>query len=191
MKSAARGLALGAASALRLTQAIAAAVELADRSQVQALLAEAYESGALRGDRLNIARKVVTRRKTFGKPICEHQAIQLKLGEMATRTEAARLLVDAAARAFDRGERGDMEAGMAKYFATEAAMDNALECMRIHGAYGYSPEFDVERYYRDAPLLVIWEGTSEVQRLIIANELIKRGTRSLLSLPGAPGTAAT
>jgi alkylation response protein AidB-like acyl-CoA dehydrogenase len=113
-------------------------------------------------------------RKTFGKPICEHQAIQLKLGEMATRVEAARLLVEAAASAFDRGERCDMEAGMAKYFATEAAMDNALECMRIHGAYGYSPEFDVERYYRDAPLLLIGEGTNEMQRLIIARQLVER-----------------
>ena len=113
-------------------------------------------------------------RKTFGKPICEHQAIQLKLGEMATRVEAARLLVESAAQAYDRGERCDMEAGMAKYFATEAAMENALECMRIHGAYGYSPEFDVERYYRDAPLLLIGEGTNEMQRMIIARQLIQR-----------------
>jgi alkylation response protein AidB-like acyl-CoA dehydrogenase len=123
---------------------------------------------------LNDAVAYAQQRKTFGKPICEHQAIQLKLGEMATRTEAARLLVDAAARAFDRGERCDMEAGMAKYFATEAAMENALECMRIHGAYGYSPEFDVERYYRDAPLLLIGEGTNEMQRMIIARHLIQR-----------------
>jgi alkylation response protein AidB-like acyl-CoA dehydrogenase len=113
-------------------------------------------------------------RKTFGKPICEHQAIQLKLGEMATRTEAARLLVDSAARAFDRGERCDMEAGMAKLFATEAAMENALDAMRIHGGYGYSTEFNVERYYRDAPLLLIGEGTNEMQRLIIARQLIER-----------------
>jgi len=113
-------------------------------------------------------------RKTFGKPICEHQAIQLKLGEMATRVEAARLLVQSAARAYDRGERCDMEAGMAKYNATEAAMDNALECMRIHGAYGYSPEFDVERYYRDAPLLLIGEGTNEMQRIIIARQVVQR-----------------
>jgi alkylation response protein AidB-like acyl-CoA dehydrogenase len=113
-------------------------------------------------------------RKTFGKPICEHQAIQLKLGEMATRVEAAKLLVGSAARAYDRGERCDMEAGMAKYFATEAAMDNALECMRIHGAYGYSPDFDVERYYRDAPLLLIGEGTNEMQRMIIARQLVQR-----------------
>jgi len=113
-------------------------------------------------------------RKTFGKPICEHQAIQLKLGEMATRLEAARLLVESAARAYDRGERCDMEAGMAKYFATEAAMENALESMRIHGAYGYSKEYNVERYFRDAPLLLIGEGTNEMQRIIIAKQLIAR-----------------
>ena len=121
---------------------------------------------------LNDAVAYAQQRRTFGKPISEHQAIQLKLGEMATRVEAARLLVESAARAYDRGDRCDMEAGMAKYFATEAAMENALECMRIHGAYGYSPEFDVERYYRDAPLLLIGEGTNEMQRLIIARQLI-------------------
>lgn len=113
-------------------------------------------------------------RKTFGKPICEHQAIQLKLGEMATRVEAATLLVQAAATAFDRGERCDMEAGMAKYFATEAAMENALESMRIHGGYGYSREFSIERLYRDAPLLLIGEGTNEMQRIIIAKQLVER-----------------
>ncbi|KMO19075.1 acyl-CoA dehydrogenase family protein [Methylobacterium platani] len=113
-------------------------------------------------------------RKTFGKPICEHQAIQLKLGEMATRVEAARLLTYRAAEAFDRGERCDMEAGMAKYFATEAAVENATEAMRIHGAYGYSKEYDVERLYRDAPLLVIGEGTNEMQRIIIAKQLVER-----------------
>ena len=113
-------------------------------------------------------------RKTFGKPICEHQAIQLKLGEMATRVEAARLLTYRAAEAFDRGERCDMEAGMAKYFATEAAVENATEAMRIHGGYGYSKEYNVERLYRDAPLLVIGEGTNEMQRIIIAKQLVER-----------------
>jgi alkylation response protein AidB-like acyl-CoA dehydrogenase len=98
-------------------------------------------------------------RKTFGKPICEHQAIALKLADMATRLEAARALTYQAAQAFDRGQRCDMEVGMAKLFATEAAMENSAEAMRIHGAYGYSTEFDVERLYRDAPLLVIGEGT--------------------------------
>ncbi|MDH4095968.1 MAG: acyl-CoA dehydrogenase family protein [Betaproteobacteria bacterium] len=113
-------------------------------------------------------------RKTFGKPICEHQAIQLKLGEMATRCEAARLLVENAARAYDAGERCDMEAGMAKYFASEAALENSIEAVRIHGGYGYSTEFNVERYYRDAPLMCIGEGTNEMQRIIIARQLIAR-----------------
>jgi len=113
-------------------------------------------------------------RHTFGKPICEHQAIQLKLGEMATRLEASRLLVESAARAFDEGRRCDMEAGMAKYFATETALFNATEAMRIHGAYGYSKEFNLERYFRDAPLLVIGEGTNEMQLLIIAKQLVQR-----------------
>jgi len=111
-------------------------------------------------------------RKTFGKPICEHQAIQLKLADMATRVAAARLLTATAARAFDAGQRCDLEAGMAKLFATEAAMENAAESMRIHGAYGYSRELRVERLYRDAPLLVIGEGTNEMQRLIIAQRLL-------------------
>jgi alkylation response protein AidB-like acyl-CoA dehydrogenase len=113
-------------------------------------------------------------RKTFGKPIAEHQAIQLKLGEMATRTQAARLLVYAAAQAYDKGERCDMEAGMAKYFATEAAQENSLEAMRIFGGYGYSKEYNVERLYRDSPLLLIGEGTNELQRLIIAKQLLER-----------------
>lgn len=113
-------------------------------------------------------------RKTFGKQICEHQAIQLKLGEMATRARAARLLTLDAAAAFDKGERCDMEAGMAKYFASEAALENAIEGMRIHGAYGYSKEFDIERLYRDAPLTCIGEGTNEMQRIIISKQLIKR-----------------
>lgn len=113
-------------------------------------------------------------RKTFGKPICEHQAIQLMLGEMATRVEASRLLVESAAQAYDRGERCDMEAGMAKYFATEAALTNATQCMRIHGGYGYSKEYNVERLYRDAPLLTIGEGTNELQRIIIARQQIER-----------------
>ncbi len=113
-------------------------------------------------------------RKTFGKPICEHQAIQLKLADMATRVEASRLLVEQAAAAFDRGERCDMEAGMAKLFASEAALENAIEAMRIHGAYGYSKEFNIERYYRDAPLMCIGEGTNEMQRIIIAKQLVAR-----------------
>jgi alkylation response protein AidB-like acyl-CoA dehydrogenase len=120
------------------------------------------------------ALKYSQQRHTFGKPICEHQAIQLKLGEMGTRVEAARLLVRNAAEIYDRGERCDMEAGMAKYFATEAAFENAHEALRIHGGYGYSKEFAVERLYRDAPLLCIGEGTNEMQRIIIAKQLIQR-----------------
>jgi alkylation response protein AidB-like acyl-CoA dehydrogenase len=123
---------------------------------------------------LDEALKYSQQRETFGKPICEHQAIQLKLGEMATRAEAARLLVRQAAEIYDRGERCDLEAGMAKYFATEAAFENAHEAVRIHGGYGYSKEFMVERLYRDAPLLCIGEGTNEMQRIIIAKQLIKR-----------------
>jgi alkylation response protein AidB-like acyl-CoA dehydrogenase len=123
---------------------------------------------------LDEALRYARQRRTFGKPICEHQAIQLKLGEMATRAEAARLLTEAAAAAYDRGDRCDMEAGMAKYFASEAAMENATEAMRIHGGYGYSTELPVERLYRDAPLLCIGEGTNEMQRIIIARQLVER-----------------
>lgn len=113
-------------------------------------------------------------RRTFGKPICEHQAIQLKLGDMATRVEAGRLLMLQAAEKYDRGERCDLEAGMAKLFCSEAALENSTECMRIHGGYGYSPEYEVERLYRDAPLMCIGEGTNEMQRIIIARQLIAR-----------------
>ena len=113
-------------------------------------------------------------RKTFGKPICQHQAIQIKLADMVTRTEAARLLTERAATAYETGQRCDMEAGIAKLFATEAALENSIEAMRIHGGYGYSKEFPIERMYRDAPLLCIGEGTNEIQRLIIARQLIER-----------------
>ena len=113
-------------------------------------------------------------RETFGKPICEHQAIQLKLADMATKTEAARLLVKQAAEALDSGARCDLEAGMAKLFASEAAVHNSMEALRIHGAYGYSPELVVERLYRDAPLLAIGEGTNEIQRTVIAKRLVEK-----------------
>jgi hypothetical protein len=113
-------------------------------------------------------------RKTMGKPIAEHQAIQLKLGEMAAKTRAAELLVEDAATQYDRGQRVDMEAGMAKYFASETAVEVATEAMRIHGGYGYSKEFVIERLYRDAPLMCIGEGTNELQRIIIAKQLVKR-----------------
>jgi alkylation response protein AidB-like acyl-CoA dehydrogenase len=118
--------------------------------------------------------KYAQMRKTFGKPIAEHQAIQLKLGEMATRVEASRLLIEAAAQAYDSGRRCDMEAGMAKYFASEAGLENAMEAMRIHGAYGYSKEYPIERLLRDAPLMCIGEGTNEMQRIIIAKQLVAR-----------------
>jgi alkylation response protein AidB-like acyl-CoA dehydrogenase len=113
-------------------------------------------------------------REAFGKPICRHQAIQLKLADMATRCEAARLLVEQAARKYDTGQRCDLEAGMAKLFASEAAVENSLEAMRVFGGYSYSVDFDVERYYRDAPLMCIGEGTNEMQRIIIARQLIER-----------------
>ena len=113
-------------------------------------------------------------RQSFGKPIGEHQSIQIKLADMATRVESARLLTESAARAFDTGVRCDLEAGMAKLAASEAAVSNSLDAMRIHGAYGYSKEFNIERYYRDAPLLAIGEGTNELQKIIIAKQLIER-----------------
>ncbi len=113
-------------------------------------------------------------RKTMGKAIAEHQAIQLKLGEMAAKTRAAELLVEDAAKAYDAGGRVDMEAGMAKWFASETAAEVAFEAMRIHGGNGYSKEYPIERLYRDAPLLCIGEGTNEMQRIIIARQLIAR-----------------
>lgn len=113
-------------------------------------------------------------RHTFGKPIAEHQAIQLKLGEMGTSARAAELLTLDAARAYDAGERCDMEAGMAKYFASEAAVSNALQAMRVHGGYGYSKEYPIERLYREAPLMCIGEGTNEMQRIVIAKQLVAR-----------------
>src|SRR5256712_5657703 len=113
-------------------------------------------------------------RKTFGKPICEHQAIQLKLADMATKIEAARLLTRQAAAMKDRGERTDLAAGMAKLFASETCQEVALEAMRILGGYGYTKEFRVERYYRDAPLMIIGEGTNEIQRPVIARHLVQR-----------------
>ncbi|HEU4970198.1 acyl-CoA dehydrogenase family protein [Sphingomonas sp.] len=123
---------------------------------------------------LRLATEYAQLRKTFGKPIAQHQAIQLKLGEMVTRARAARLLTFDAAEAYDRGERCDMEAGMAKYFASEAAVRNSEEAMRIFGGYSYSKEYEIERYYRDALLMCIGEGTNEMQRMIIAKQWLKR-----------------
>jgi alkylation response protein AidB-like acyl-CoA dehydrogenase len=116
-------------------------------------------------------------REAFGKPIGNHQAVQMMIAKMAVRAEAARLLVIQAAQAKARGERSDLEAGMAKYFATEAAQENALDCLRIHGGYGYSLEYRPERYYRDAPLLLIGEGSNEIQQLVIARRLLEQDRR--------------
>jgi alkylation response protein AidB-like acyl-CoA dehydrogenase len=142
----------------------------------------------LESERLNVAARGVglaraafedaiqyaQQRHTFGKPICEHQTIQIKLADMGTRIEAARLLVASAAEKKDRGERCDLEVGMAKLFATEAAQEIALEALRIYGGAGYSTDHRVERYYRDAPLLIVGGGTNELQRLIIAKGLVAK-----------------
>jgi alkylation response protein AidB-like acyl-CoA dehydrogenase len=113
-------------------------------------------------------------RESFGKPIWQHQSIGNYLANMATKLEAARQLVRYAARRYDSGERSDLEAGMAKLFASETALEIALDAVRIHGGYGYSTEFDVERYFRDAPLMIVGEGTNEIQRTIITRQLIDR-----------------
>jgi len=113
-------------------------------------------------------------RETFGKPINQHQAIQFKLADMATHLEASRLMVKSAAERIDAGLRADVEAGMAKLFASEMALELATEAMRIHGGYGYTTDFPVERYYRDAPLMIIGEGTNEIQRIVIARGLLAR-----------------
>jgi len=115
-------------------------------------------------------------RESFGVPIWKHQSIGNYLAEMVTKLTAARQLTLFAARKFDSGERADMEAGMAKLFASETAMEIALDAVRIHGGYGYSTEFDVERYFRDAPLMIVGEGTNEIQRNVIARQLVKRGS---------------
>ena len=143
--------------------------------------------GGLEVGRINVAARAVgvaqaafeeairyaQQRETFGKPICEHQAIQLKLAEMATKIEASRLLVRQASTKKDNGERCDLEAGMAKLFASESCEEVALDAMRVLGGYGYTQEFPVERFYRDAPLMIIGEGTSEIQKLVIARNLLK------------------
>jgi alkylation response protein AidB-like acyl-CoA dehydrogenase len=147
-----------------------------------------YALSALEMGRINIAARAVgvgqaafdaamrysQERETFGKPIFEHQAIQFKLAEMATKLQAARLMTYDAARRYDAGERIDMEAGMAKLFASEAAFEIATDALRIHGGNGYSQEYPVERYFRDTPLMIIGEGTSEIQKLVIARKLLER-----------------
>jgi len=122
----------------------------------------------------NAAMKYAQERETFGKPIFQHQAIQFKLAEMATKLQAARLMTYDAAARFDRGERIDLEAGMAKLFASEACFEICTEALRIHGGNGYTQEYDVERYFRDSPLMIIGEGTSEVQKMVIARKLLER-----------------
>jgi alkylation response protein AidB-like acyl-CoA dehydrogenase len=148
----------------------------------------AYFMGGIELGRVNIAARAVgiatrafeeaiayaQQRETFGKPIAQHQAVQLKLAQMATKIEAARLLTMQAAEKKSAGERADLEAGMAKLFATEIAEEVALEAMRIHGGYGYSQEFVVERIYRDAPVLILGEGSNEIQQLVIARRLLER-----------------
>ena len=143
---------------------------------------------ALEAGRINIAARAVgvatsafeaaiqyaQRRQTFGVPIAQHQAIQIKLADMATKIEAARLLTYAAAAKKDAGERVDLEAGMAKLFAREVCGEVTLEAMRVHGGYGYMKDYPVERYYRDAPLMMIGEGTNEIQRMVIARRLLEK-----------------
>ncbi|MEU0790575.1 acyl-CoA dehydrogenase family protein [Amycolatopsis sp. NPDC005961] len=123
---------------------------------------------------LDDAVKYAQERETFGKPIWQHQSVGNLLADMATKVRAARLLTLDAAAKLDAGVRADMEAGMAKLFASEAAMQVALDAIRVHGGYGYSKEYDVERYFRDAPLMIVGEGTNEIQRTVIAAQLIAR-----------------
>ncbi len=123
---------------------------------------------------LDAALSYAEQRETFGVPIIKHQAISFKLADMATKVEAARLLVRSAAEKFERGERADIEAGMAKLYASEMALEVATEAMRIHGGYGYTTDFPVERYFRDAPLMIIGEGTNEIQRIVITRGLQAR-----------------
>ena len=123
---------------------------------------------------LELALRYSQERKTFGKPIAQHQAIQFKLADMATKIEAARLVTRKAAQMKDAGIRSDLEAGMAKLLASETGKECVEECFRIHGGYGYSKEYEIERLYRDAPLLLIGEGTSEIQRMVIGKKLLQR-----------------
>ncbi len=147
-----------------------------------------HAMGGLEVGRINVAARAIgiaqaafndsiryaQQRVTFGKPIAQHQAIQIKLADMATKIEAARLLLQKAAAKKDRGERCDLEAGMAKLFASEMCQEVTLDAMRIHGGFGYTKDFNVERYYRDAPFMLVGEGTSEIQRLIIARQLLQK-----------------
>ncbi|MBI2760180.1 MAG: acyl-CoA dehydrogenase family protein [Chloroflexi bacterium] len=147
-----------------------------------------YVMSGLEVGRINVAARAVgvaraafeasityaQQRHTFGRPIAQHQAIQLKLADMATKIEASRHLVLAAAAKKDRGERCDLEAGMAKLFASETCLEVTTEALRIHGGAGYTQDLPIERYYRDAPLMIVGEGTNEIQRLVIARQLLDR-----------------
>lgn len=124
---------------------------------------------------LEDALRYAQERESFGKPIWKHQSVGNLLANMATKLVAAQQLVHYAALRYDKGERADMEAGMAKLFASEAAAEITLDAIRVHGGYGYSTEYDVERYFRDAPLMIVGEGTNEIQRNVIAAQLVKRG----------------
>jgi alkylation response protein AidB-like acyl-CoA dehydrogenase len=124
---------------------------------------------------LDDALRYAQERESFGKPIWQHQSIGNYLANMATSLTAARQLILFAAEKYETGQRCDMEAGMAKLFASETALQIAVDAVRIHGGYGYSTEFDVERYFRDAPLMIVGEGTNEIQRNVIAAQLVKRG----------------
>jgi butyryl-CoA dehydrogenase len=124
---------------------------------------------------LEDALRYAQERESFGQPIWKHQSIGNYLADMATKLTAARQLTRHAAERYDSGERADMEAGMAKLFASEVAMEIALNAVRIHGGYGYSTELDVERYFRDAPLMIVGEGTNEIQRNVIVSQLVARG----------------
>jgi hypothetical protein len=124
---------------------------------------------------LDDALRYAQERESFGRPIWKHQSVGNYLADMATKLTAARQLTLYAARQYDAGQRCDMEAGMAKLFASEVGMEIALNAVRVHGGYGYSTEFDVERYFRDAPLMIVGEGTNEIQRNVIAAQLVKRG----------------
>ncbi len=123
---------------------------------------------------LEDALRYAQERESFGQPIWQHQSIGNYLADMVTQLTAARQLVHYAARRYQTGQRADMEAGMAKLFASETAMKIALDAVRVHGGYGYSTEFDVERYFRDAPLMIVGEGTNEIQRNVIARQLVQR-----------------
>ncbi|HEY5333285.1 MAG TPA: acyl-CoA dehydrogenase family protein [Solirubrobacterales bacterium] len=173
-----RGAALHAAGSNRIAFEGPAAAAWSDAAAAARALARVriYVAALIVGvleDATQFSRAYAQERVAFGQPIAHHQGLAFMIVDMFSAVEQARLLVEDAARTYDRGERCDMEAGMAKLFATEAAVTVSLESMRIHGGYGFSQEYLVERLYRDAPLLILGEGTNEIQQLIIARRLIE------------------